>query len=247
MKQIIQDYNMIFMDIATCYNVGDPNITRKIIHSFDVAKTCYMIASYKGFSLEKKNLCYLIGLFHDVGRFKQWEKYQTYNDKLSEDHGDLSKLVLDSIDCRKQFYISDREIEILKYAVSYHTKEYDGEDNEIKEYIDIIKNADAYSNVFSTACGMQQIFVNEDGYNKDLLEDFKNQKKLTKYCYKTKLDRALMLTACCYYVEYDFLRNKIVKANYIDSIYEMFSNYLNQEDKKIFKEAIECLKKNYAV
>ena len=247
MKQIIQDYNMEFMDIATCYNTTDPNITRKIIHSFDVAKICYMIASFKDFDVKKKNLCYLIGLFHDVGRFRQWEKYQTYNDKLSEDHGDLSKLVLDSMDCKEKFYLNDREIEILKAAVNYHTKEYDGNDDEIKEYVDIIKNADCYSNVFSTACGMQQIFVSEDGYNNDLLNDFKNQKKLSKYCYKTKLDRALMLTACVYYVEYDFLRKKIIEANYIDSIYETFSKYLNESDTKIFKEAIEHLKKNYVV
>ena len=59
MKQIIQDYNMEFMDIATCYNTSDPNITRKIIHSFDVAKICYMIASFKDFDVKKKNLCYL--------------------------------------------------------------------------------------------------------------------------------------------------------------------------------------------
>ena len=245
MKQVIQDYNMLFFNIVSKYDISDSNIVRKIIHSYDVAKICYSIASNLNLDENERNFCYLIGLFHDLGRFKQWEIYKTYNDKESIDHGELSKEMLDDLYCKDVFCINEKQEYILKESIRYHTKEYEGNDKEVSKYIKIIKNADAFSNVFSTASGMQQIFVSEEGYNKDLLDDFNNKKKLNKYSYKSKLDRALMLAACLYYIEYDFLRKEIVNSNYIDIVYETFSKYLNDEEKLIYKNSLEKLKKNY--
>ena len=88
MKQVIQDYNMLFFNIVSKYDISDSNIVRKIIHSYDVAKICYSIASNLNLDENERNFCYLIGLFHDLGRFKQWEIYKTYNDKDSVDHGE---------------------------------------------------------------------------------------------------------------------------------------------------------------
>ncbi|MBR3890483.1 MAG: HD domain-containing protein [Bacilli bacterium] len=245
MKQVIQDYNMLFFNIVSKYDISDSNIVRKIIHSYDVAKICYSIASNLNLDENERNFCYLIGLLHDLGRFKQWEIYKTYNDKESIDHGELSKEMLDDLNCKDVFCINEKQEYILKESIRYHTKEYEGNDEEVSKYIKIIKNADAFSNVFSTASGMQQIFVSEEGYNKDLLDDFNNKKKLNKYSYKSKLDRALMLAACLYYVEYDFLRKEIVNSNYIDIVYETFSKYLNDEEKLIYKNSLEKMKKNY--
>lgn len=245
MKQVIQDYNMMFFNMVSEYDTSDPNIVRKIIHSYDVAKICYSIASNLNLEESERNFCYLIGLFHDLGRFKQWKIYKTYNDKESVDHGELSKEMLDDLDCKTLFYIDEHKVHILKESIRFHTKEYEGSDSELSKYVKILKNADAYSNVFSTASGMQQIFVNEDGYNESLLNDFSNQRKLNKYSYKSKLDRALMLAACLYYVEYDFLRKEIVNSNYIDIVYETFSKYLNEEEKTIYKNLLINLKENY--
>ena len=245
MKQVIQDYNMIFMSMVNKYDMKDSNIVRKVIHSYDVAKICYSIASNLNMNEEERNFCYLIGLFHDIGRFKQWTIYKTYNDKESVDHGELSKDVLDELDCNELFCIDSDKEYILKESIRYHTKEYEGNDNNLKKYIKIIKNADAYSNVFSTASGMQQIFTSEEGYNVELLNDFYKQNKLHKYSYKSKLDRSLMLAACLYYVEYDFLRNEIINNNYFENIYESFSKYLNEEESSIYKKALYDLKKSY--
>ena len=54
-----------------------------------------------------------------------------------------------------------------------------------------------------------------------------------------------MLTACCYYVKDDFFRKEILKNNYIDVIFEMFSKYLVNEDKEIYRRSIELLKKDF--
>ena len=111
----------------------------------------------------------------------------------------------------------------------------------------MIKNADAYSNVTTTANGAQPMTMSENGVTENILEDFKNLKPLWIYSPQTKLDRALMLTACSYYVKYDFLREDILKKNYIDIMFETFSQYLDFNDKEIYKNAVDTLKSKYLI
>ena len=241
----IKKAELAFKEYLKDYNVNDEKVALKIRHTYGVVKASEYLAGAIGLDEDDTNLSRLIALLHDIGRFEQWKLYKTYNDKNSVDHGELSKDILDELDCNELFYIDSEKAYILKESIRYHTKEYDGNDKVLEKYIKIIKNADAYSNVFSTASGMQQIFVSEEGYNKELLDDFTKQKKLHKYSYKSKLDRSLMLAACLYYVEYDFLRKEIVSANYFESIYESFSKYLNAKEKIIYRTALYDLKKSY--
>ena len=62
---------------------------------------------------------------------------------------------------------------------------------------------------------------------------------------KTKLDRCLSLTACLYYVKFDFLRQEIVDKGYVNVIYETLSKYLNNAEKTIYKELIDDLMEKY--
>ena len=241
----IQEYNKLFWDLVVKYDTTNSNILRKIIHSFDVAHTCFKIACHLKLNAEDRIFAYLIGLFHDVGRFEQWKLYQTYDDFKSIDHGDLSFDILNKLNCCEVFDLSVKQSEVLKMSIKYHTKPYCGNDDEILFYNEIIKNADAFSNVITTANGAQQIVVSSDGYTKELLEDFKQMKLLINYPTNTKVDRCLKLTACSYYVKFPFLREEILKGNYIDIMYETFSQYLNQEDKKTYKDAVEIMKINY--
>lgn len=242
MKDItIQTYNQIFWDTVTKFDTANSNILRKIIHSYSVAENCFKIACHFQLNKKERELSYLIGLFHDIGRFEQWKLYQTYNDKQSVDHGDLGAEILTKLDYNL-FNISKEDFKIMIKAIKYHTKPYDGSDEKVKFYNEIIKNADAFANVITTANGAQQMTVDADGVSQQILDDFKNLKPLWIYSPKTKLDRALMLTACSYYVKYDFLRKEILQNNYIDIMYQTFSQYLSNEDKQKYKDAVDTLK-----
>ena len=85
MEQIIQSYNDLFWKMTKSYNLDDSNLLRKFIHSYDVAKNCYTLACIKNFNENQKYFCYLMGLFHDIGRFEQWKLYHTYDDTKSID------------------------------------------------------------------------------------------------------------------------------------------------------------------
>ena len=241
MRQIIQEYNSFFWDFTLKYDTQNTNIQRKVIHSYEVARNCYAIASYLGLSENARNLSYLIGLLHDVGRFEQWKLYQTYNDKKSIDHGDLSFDLLKDMNLENKLQLSNKDVHTLLLSIKYHTKPYNGSDGSVILFNDILKNADAFSNVLTTANGAQQMTEENNGVSQEILDDFLQCLPLYIYSPKTKLDRALMLSACCYYVKYDFLREQIIKCRYIDNIYQTFSKYLNSEDKEIYFNALKQL------
>ncbi len=245
MVQTIQEYNSTFFNMTKGYDMSNNNILRKLIHSYDVARTCYCIACEKGLNQKSRNLCYLIGLFHDIGRFEQWKKYKTYDDKKSVDHGDLSFEILNNIDCEKLFYLRKKETQILKESIKHHTKPVLSSNKEINFYSCILKNADAFCNVVSTSNGIQQMTTTKNGVTEKILADFNAQKLLISYSPLTKLDRCLLLSACCYYVKESYLRQEILECHYMDIIYETFSKYLNKKDKQLYKQAIENLKQNY--
>lgn len=245
MNQTIQNYNNIFWNQIKDYDLTDSNLLRKAIHSFDVAKNCFSMACNKNFNKKERNLCYLIGLFHDIGRFKQWVNYKTYDDNKSVDHGDLSYEILSNPTYKQVLNLSKSEYHILKESIRYHTKPYLGKDANIIKFNYILKDSDAFANVITTANGIQQMTVSKNGVTKEILEDFEHRKFLKFYSPKTKLDRCLMLTACCYYINDKFIRKIIAESNYIEIIYESFSKYLTQRDKEIFKKTIDSLKMDY--
>lgn len=242
MEDFVQNINHQFYDFLKDYDMSNDNIIRKIIHTNTVADTCFFIACKMGLNENDRNLAYLCGILHDIGRFEQWKLYQTYNDHKSVDHGDLSYELTDKFDLSM---ISEEDKNTVKLAVKHHTKAYSGKDERIKLFNYIILCADAYANVLNTANGAQRMTVSEDGFTKEILEDFLNMKKLWVYSPKTKIDRALMLTACTYYVRLDFLKQQILNANLIDIIAQRFIQYLNENDKKIYLDAIEILKSRY--
>ena len=242
MKDFVQNINHQFYNFVSKYDLTNDNIIRKIVHTNTVADTCFLIACKMGLSQRDRELSYLAGVLHDIGRFEQWKLYQTYNDHKSVDHGDLSYELCDKFDLN---FISKEDKRAVTLAVKYHTKQYIGTDERIKLFNKIILCADAYANVLNTANGAQRMTVNEDGVTDEILRDFLELKGLWKYSPMTKLDRALMLTACTYYVRLDFLKRQILDANLIDVIAENFAEYLNDEDKKVYFDAVEKLKKRF--
>ena len=209
MKKVIEEYNKLFWNFAKQYNIDNTNLLRKLIHTYQVADVCFSIATRFNLSEEDRNFCYLLGLFHDLGRFEQWKIYETFNDVKSVDHGDLSADIISEIPASDMFISEDKK-KILIEAIKYHTKKYNGDNQDVIFYNSIINNADSYSNVTTCANGTKQIEASEEGYTKEIYDAFVNRELMRFYSPNTKLDRCLILTACVYYVKFEFLRKEIM-------------------------------------
>lgn len=85
------------------------------------ARTCREITLI-GRSLELPGpdllLAETAALFHDVGRFPQWQRYGTFNDRESEDHALLGLAELSRSEVLNR--IPADEAEVVKEAIQYH-------------------------------------------------------------------------------------------------------------------------------
>ncbi|MCL0061201.1 HD domain-containing protein [Thermodesulfovibrionales bacterium] len=97
-----QDDLSLFKDWFTDYwklfylpNIKDQrNISFKERHTLNVCKNIIEITRGLSRSDEEMMLAETVALFHDIGRFPQYAKYRTFDDRISVNHGHLGAQIL---------------------------------------------------------------------------------------------------------------------------------------------------------
>jgi len=76
---------------------NDWAIQLKEEHSWKVREEIMLISQRLNLSENDILIAEVLGLFHDIGRFYQYQKYKTFRDDLSEDHAKIgARIVTDS-------------------------------------------------------------------------------------------------------------------------------------------------------
>lgn len=85
-----QDYERWFRDFTENFRRGSDfdvgNVDIKINHSLRVLALAQRLTSALPLSIQLRELAHLAALFHDVGRFPQYARYQTFHDQQSVNH-----------------------------------------------------------------------------------------------------------------------------------------------------------------
>jgi HD superfamily phosphodiesterase len=76
----------VFRIYTDSYDITKEKIALKIGHTYRVADLCEQIAQSEGMGSEEQSLAWLLGMLHDIGRFEQLKRYNTFNDAKSIDH-----------------------------------------------------------------------------------------------------------------------------------------------------------------
>ncbi|MGQ9663692.1 MAG: HD domain-containing protein [Kiritimatiellia bacterium] len=92
----------------------------KLDHSLRVAADCAEMAEELGWKRGAVNLARVLGLLHDVGRFRQICDYGTFWDNRSTDHAELGFRIVRSAHILPDF--NRHEVACLLTAVRYHNK-----------------------------------------------------------------------------------------------------------------------------
>ena len=117
-----------FASYTANYDMQDPKIALKAVHTYHVAELCEKIAQSLSLDDDACLTAWLCGLLHDVGRFEQIRRYHTFSDADSIDHALLSIEILfgDESDDEKKGRI--REVledasrdDTIYQAVKYHS------------------------------------------------------------------------------------------------------------------------------
>ncbi|CCH47403.1 HD domain-containing protein [Pseudodesulfovibrio piezophilus] len=96
----------------------DAQIQLKITHSLAVLENAKAIIRSEKISPHEADLCHLAALYHDIGRFPQFSRYQTYNDRDSINHARLGVLTLRTLSLPKG--LSDQDWRTIRFAVGQH-------------------------------------------------------------------------------------------------------------------------------
>ena len=83
-----------FRSYVSAYDADNPRIALKVEHTLRVTKLCERIARGLGLSSADVDLAWLVGLLHDIGRFEQVRRWDTFNDAASQSHAALGVEVL---------------------------------------------------------------------------------------------------------------------------------------------------------
>lgn len=81
----------VFNQYADLYNAEDIKIKLKIDHTYRVAEIAEKIGGSLG---ADPDFSWFLGLLHDIGRFEQVTRYQTFIDRDSVDHAELGADIL---------------------------------------------------------------------------------------------------------------------------------------------------------
>ena len=172
-----------FLNYTKNYDLNDKNIDRKVWHSIRVMELSLDIAKKMNLNEEDIEIAGAIGLLHDLGRFDQFTKYQTFSDLDSFDHGDYAVELLNK-DIRK-YIETDKYDTIIKKAIKNHNKFEIEEGLNERElfFAKLIRDADKLDILYEASCifwAGEEYKVNESDFNSELLNIFFN-KQLTKH------------------------------------------------------------------
>ncbi len=123
-KKIVHDLRNWFTNYVNTfiYDInelqGPIEIKRK--HTERVTREIIDIGRQLGLNENELNLAEIIALFHDIGRFEQYDRYKTFSDKKSENHAELGIKILKKYNL---LGILNREIQnLILCSIRYHNR-----------------------------------------------------------------------------------------------------------------------------
>ena len=116
------NYKTWFLNYVDTYG-KHPSIIIKRDHSIRVAKS--MKDTFNSWDVDDEYiaLANFIGLYHDLGRFEQWNKYNTFVDSVSVDHAALSANILFKPEIIEKL-LPDNIFEIIILNSIYHHNKF---------------------------------------------------------------------------------------------------------------------------
>jgi len=113
-----------FSDYVQTFKHGDQesrqNIVLKEEHTKRVCTEIRRIGEQLGLHDDELRLSEIIALFHDIGRFEQYARYQTFEDRQSENHAELGVKILEGHGILNAFGESTKSL-ILR-TIQYHNR-----------------------------------------------------------------------------------------------------------------------------
>lgn len=222
-------FELEFNKFTEKYDFNDINIKLKYNHSYRVRNLCLKYAHILNLSKEDTRLIEFIGLYHDIGRFTQLEKYHTYDDSKSIDHAEEGINVLFEMGLINKFDFNEEEKEIIKFAILNHNKFSLEEVNDKRKMLHakLIRDLDKLDIIYLFAYLNELEFnITCDKISDEIVELIKNH-KCVRYSDSPNIE-AITYFGYVFDINYDECIDEFIL--YINELYRLI------EKDNIFKE-----------
>lgn len=238
----------VFEQYTANYDINDDKVVLKINHTYRVMQRCLEIAQSLNLDDENIKLAGLIGLLHDIGRFEQLKRYQSFIDNQTIDHALLGVEILFEQGLIDQFVIDEKYYLLIKTAVFNHNK-YEiesGLDQQSYLHCQIIRDGDKID-IFKTGLlesfdaflGVSKEILENDIISEDIFETFMQEKTILSINRKTDLDRWISFLALIFGLEFDYSYQYVNKHQYLKRLIKKL-DYKNLDSQIKMKKITAC-------
>lgn len=246
-----------FAEYVKKYDIKNDKIRLKIEHIERVSQTAKKLATKLELEEEDIKLAELIGLLHDIGRFEQLKRYNTFNDKNSINHGEFGVHILfNKKDGIIRNFIEEKQYdEIIEKAILNHNKD----EKDIPEnlttrellHTKIIRDSDKIDilNLLTfekKETAWEKEDLSNDIINDDIYNEFMEKGRIDYEKRKSSAD--LLVGHFAYVFDFNFPESLkfIHEKRYFEKIYNRFEfndKQTKQRYEKIYKRVNEHIKK----
>ena len=216
-----------FDEYTKSYDMTKPELEYKYHHSYRVMDNMIVLAKSLSLPIKDVNLAKCIGLLHDIGRFEQFKKYQTFKD-INMDHGNYGEKILRENDVLKYFDISKDDYEVVYTAIRNHNK-YKIEDNLSSRellFSKMIRDADKLDILYALGNPEIKWIVKEDDgiISNRVSEAFFQNRQIKSTGKENENENLVGLFSFAYDIYYNVTFDIIKNEQYYQKIYQRLHN-----------------------
>lgn len=231
----------LFEEYVKKYDFTDPDISYKYKHTYRVQALCELIAKELGLSQREIEIASLCGLYHDIGRFEQDKRYNSFKDTNTFDHGDIgSEIFLNEFSSKLK--ITDEEKQIIAKSILYHNKLEIGKCNDKEAlYAKMTRDADKLDILYVFANQIIELGKPEGLVSDVCHKKFMNHMSLSRSDITNNTEEILLTLAFIWDINFDASLILIKEKNYFEKIERILNSDIYTE---YFEEIRKYLKEN---
>ncbi len=238
----------VFEQYLDGYDREDDKVRLKIVHTYGVTKCSRQIAERMQLPKEEQELAQLIGLLHDIGRFEQLKRFDSFEPDTM-DHASFGVRILFEEGLIRNFVKEDTFDEVIRTAIAKHSDfRLQGiTDDRTLRHARIIRDADKLDNcrvkledTIETILGVTAREVGETAISGEILEQFKRKESILSSARRTKMDYWLSYLAYFFDINYKVSMDMIQENDYIKRLVRRIP-YSNPQTKVQMGEVEEML------
>lgn len=226
---IVEEFNKYVKD----YDAANPKIALKIAHTIRVASISQKIGESLLLSNEEADTAWAIGMLHDIGRFEQVRRYNTFDDSRSVNHAELGVNLLFQEGLIKTFDIEEKDYDLIKIAISNHNRYriQEGLSEKKVMFCKIIRDADKIDILrVNYETPMEEIYnTTEEVLRNDKISDavysaFFKESAISHSLKETYVDRLIGHISLVFELEYPISYEILKESGYLEKLLSFKSN-----------------------